>query len=244
MRTFFVGSILAAGVFAPVSAFADLLHDNFPPDATHPLGTYNETKFLSSEFNTQVEDTWVVDDAKFLTEFPVIIQELEWVGIRQTKVGSLNLTYTNAGYSIRTRTGSPGSFDFPLVAPNAQGAVNYTAQVLASLPNNMELYLGKLTLSDPIQLDPGEDFWFGIRLIGDASNFNLGRNFMVSAINQIGVDEGFHFNGWLPASAFPGFAGQKTDFAFRVYGVEIPEPSTLAVLLLGTLVLGTRLRRR
>lgn len=219
-------------------ASADLLHDNYPGN------TYNAAKYLSAEKNTQVSDSWVVDDATF--EQPVQVQQIEWIGYRQIKSGAKNLTYTNAEYSIRTRTGSPGSFNFPLVSAGAQGSATYTTESLGLFQNDTyELYSGKITLPNAIELAANEPFWFGVRLIGDAANQFLGRNFLVSAQSQIGVDQGFAYNvegwnGWIPVSPLPNFP-DKTDFAFRVYGVVIPEPSSLLALLVMTgLVLAGR----
>lgn len=226
-RTFAIGSVFAlAGI-----ASADLLHDNYPANS------YNSTKYLSAEKNTQVSDSWVVDDATFASE--VRVEALEWIGYRQIKSGSKNLTYGQAEYSIRTRTGSPGSYNFTLVAGASQATASYTTTSLGLFQNGTyELYSGTLTLPVPIDLAEDEPYWFGIRLVGDASNQFLGRNFLVAANSQIGIDEGFTYNaegwnGWLPASSMPNFP-EKTDFAFRVHGVVIPEPSSLMALLVMT----------
>jgi hypothetical protein len=230
---FLAGIVILSGI-----ASGDLLHDNYPGDS------YNSAKYMSAEKNTQIADSWVVDDATFAS--PVELQEIEWIGYRQVKSGSKTLTYSQAEYSIRTRTGTPGAHDFPLIPGAAQGEGSYTSTSLGLFQNETyELYSGKMVLPTPIALDPDEPFWFGVRLIGDASNQFLGRNFLVSAENQIGLDQGFAFNsegwaGWIAVNTLPNFP-QPTDFAFRLHGIVIPEPSSLILMLVAA---GLTLARR
>lgn len=202
---------------------ADLLWDNY----AIPNGWDGETG-LSSERDTLISDTWVIDDAVF--EQPVIIEELQWLGFRDAE------PFAAADFIIMDN-------EFQVIAEVHDAP--FTANDLGRQLGRFELYEGSVVLAEPVELGPGQ-YFIGTRMVGEF----LGRNFAATsgtgAQNVKGLSEAyfkgvpFGFDEWTPVNEVLT-SGEPSDFAFRVNGTIVPEPASLILLAFGA---AATLRRR
>jgi len=228
---------LSAGSF--VYADEVVLWDNYPGDVLQNAA-YN----MSSERNTQVvESTWIVDDVDLLQVEPgfdpglATLTRLQWVGARQ-----VGFSYSLADVVILGSEGD-GPADVKYLAED----LSYTFTDYDPDPNpdpDTQTYCGELTFPEPISVaDLGlsdSHFYIGVRLVGDG--YQQGRNYFVtSSIDETvrgrtqGYAKGTVFGApdWTPASeVWYGYSvPDNFEFAFRLWAV--PEPGSLALLLVG-----------
>jgi hypothetical protein len=225
------------------SARADeLIWDNYPGDVLEDA-TYN----MSSERNTQViESTWIVDDVDILqspfagTDPSLIwITRLEWVGARDPDFDP----YPTADVILLDTNLDDGT---AVVLSD----LSYTFTDYDPDPNpdpDTQTYTGVIEFDPPIAI-PGEHFYIGARLVG--GGWFEGRNHAVTSsidADIFGRTEGhikatvFGAPDWRPASEVwygAPVPSSNFEFAFRVYG--IPEPASLALLVVGSLLLVRR----
>ena len=217
--------VLTVSVCLGPLASADLLWDNY----AIPNG-WDGVTGLSSERDTLISDTWVVDDAIF--EQNVIVQEIQWIGFRDDK------PLVAADWIIMDT-------DFVVIA-EMQDA-EFTRNDLGRQLGRFELYEGSLTLpeGEGVQLEPGR-YFIGTRLVGEF----LGRNFAATSATGAGNIFGesqayfkgvaFGFDDWTPVNEVLS-SGEPSDFAYRIIGTIVPEPASLILLVLGA---AAALRRR
>ena len=208
--------ILTVSVCLCPLASADLLWDNY---AATPTGWDGATG-LSSERDTLISDTWVVDDALFETN--VILEEIQWIGFRDDK------PLVAADWIIMDT-------DFNVLF-DMNGA-EFTRNDLGEQLGRFELYEGSLMLPEGkgVRLEPGR-YFIGVRLVGEF----LGRNFAATSATGAGNTFGesqayfkgrpFGFDDWTPVEEVLS-SGEPSDFAYRIIG--IPEPASLILLALG-----------
>lgn len=228
-------------VAAPPLSADELLWDNYPGDVLQ-----NAAFNMSSERNTQiVEATWVVDDVDFeqLPDWDPSFAELtrlEWVGARNP-----DFTYSTADVILLTREGDDWNTVYEL------WDLDYTFTDIDTDPDlgpDTQAYVAELAFDPPLAASElGQHFYIGVRLVGDG--YLQGRNhFVTSSIDTTlrGLTEGytkaavFGAPDWRPASEvwYGGPNPQSNfEFAFRVYA--IPEPASLALLVVGSLLLAT-----
>jgi hypothetical protein len=230
---------------AATSAYADeLVWDNYPGDLLQDV-TYN----MSSERNTQViERTWVVDDVDLLqTPFAEVdpdlirITGIEWVGARNP--GSDPYPFADV-IVLNTNLDNGTAVEY--------WDLSYTYTDYDPDPNpdpHTQTYVGVIVFDEPISI-PGEHFYIGARLVG--GGYFEGRNHSVtSSIDETirGRTEGqikaalFGAPDWRPASEVwygSDVPGSNFEFAFRLYGYAIPEPASLGLLVIGSLLLVRR----
>ncbi len=250
-RYLLTGALLL-GLVAAASADM-LLWDNYPGgiDALAQNGAVN----MSSERNTQVvESTWVIDD--FIIDnggggsptpdgIDTVLTRLDWVGARQlgTDYGTADVIFLDENFNTLLEL---TDLDYDIV------------QERDYLDPFARLYEGEITFGSPISMAMlGESHvYIGVRLVG--SGFLEGRNHIVaSSVDDTlygqteGYVQGAIFGApppaWRPASdVWYGVPDGSTpninfEFAFQVYGEQIPEPASLGLLLAGGLLV---LRRR
>jgi len=239
-------TLLVLVAASPVYADEVLIWDNYPGDVLENAA-YN----MSSERNTQVvEATWVVDDVDF-AQIPggdpdlTMLTRLEWIGAR-----GLGVTYSTADVILLNRSGD----DWNTVYESWDLVYTFTdIETDPDLGPDMQAYEAELTFGEAIPVSElGEHFYIGVRLVGDG--YFVGRNhFVTSSIDQAvwGRTEGyikadvFGAPDWTPASDVwygADVPGSNFDFAFRVYGYVIPEPASLGLLMIGSLLLAARKR--
>jgi hypothetical protein len=248
MRSKAVLTMVLLALFAGSSVHADevLLWDNYPGDVLQNAA-YN----MSSERNTQVvESTWIADDVDLLEADPgfdpgvAMITRLEWVGARQ-----VGFSYSLADVVILDAAGD-GPADVKFLAED----LSYTFTAYDPEPNpdpETQTYHGEITFDEPISVaDLGlsdNHLYIGVRLVGDG--YYEGRNYFVtSSIDGTlrgrtqGYAKGTVFGApdWTPASeVWYGYQHPDNfEFAFRLWAV--PEPASLALLLVGSLLLVRR----
>lgn len=218
-----LGMVLAGSAFA---GGTQLLWDNYltPPDG------YDGQNALSSDRNTQTQDSWVADDAVFGQI--VRVDEIRWVGYREINGGG---QYPAADVTVLDST-----FNTLLEFNDA----SYTDSVLDTvqiLGRTYQIYEGSVSLetfAGDREFDPGQ-YYFGTRLVGNT----LGQNFFATTGNgtlngqTIGFTRSpsFFQNNWTPVSQVYGIEF-NTDFAFQVRGVIVPEPAAIAMLGAGALL--------
>lgn len=218
------GWLASAAVAGPIS----LLWDNYLSDAPG----HDARNALSSERRTLVQDSFVVDDAIFSQ--PVRVDEIRWIAYRQ--VGAM-IQYNTADLIVLDE-----NFNSVLSLTDAA----YTATPLGT-QLGLELYEGRADLSSfagSRELAAGR-YFVGSRLVG---NF-LGRNFAATtgdgAMNGLSFgytrSPSFASNNWTSVTGIIGIG--STEFAYQVYGAIVPEPASLALLLVGGAAL-MRARRR
>ena len=236
------------------SAYADefVLWDNYPGDVLQ-YATVN----MTSERNTEVvEPTWIVDDVDFGVGLSdpadYAITRLEWIGARDPghAYGTADVIMFNDFPDLSDHGGYSVEFEGADLA--------YTFEDLDPDPNpdpDTTTYKGSMTFDTPLSLSDlglGPHFYVGVRLVG--SGYLQGRNHMVTAsVDQTlqGQTEGYNWAPsfgapyWRPASDVwfgvpDGTTDENFEFAFRIYG--IPEPTSLGLLLIGSILLLVRRR--
>lgn len=228
MRRFSCIALFLLGSFTAAQADgALLLWDNYQG----PVG-YDHISARSSERNTIVTDSWTADDAIFSAQdypFGVSIQEIKWIGMRDPFANYMSADFIilDDGFNVISEVA-----DLP-----------YTVNVLGS-DFGLQTYEGSIAVPDVV-LTPGR-YYFAARL----SNGFLGQNFVATTGQgniqgvTVGAFQSYWFGypgqpGWVLVSEIP--SATVSDFAYRIYGVPVPEPASLATLLIGGLAL---LRKR
>lgn len=233
-RAIFLSTVLAASGWCG-SAQAEilpLLWDNYATG-------YNPNYYWSSERDSVVNDSWVVDDAVF--DGNVEIQGIDWVGLYNP-----SFSYT-AEFTVLQYIGGASVFETVV----ATTEVPVSIENLGTVVNGFQLFRGTIDVTDfalPFNAATGGQYFFGTRLVSQG-NPAAGRSFIVNS--TYGADirglSGAYAHGaqttgtggWLPFQQIAGW-NIAADFAFRVYGV--PEPSGLILIGLGAL--SALLRRR
>ena len=234
---------LRAALFALVAASCayggELLWDNYP------AGLQDPTISMSSERNTQIiESTWVVDDVDLDEVLPgvdpsmITLTRLEWVGARHP-----GFAYSAADVIVLDS-------DLNDLTADEYLDLSYSFTDFDPDPNpdpDAQTYRGEITFGQPIAV-PGAHFYIGVRLVGDG--FFEGRNhFVTSSVDSTlrGQTEGyikgavFGALDWTPASdVWHGIPtpDDNFEFAFRLWAV--PEPASVGLLLVGTVLLARR----
>lgn len=192
--------------------------------------------------------SWVVDDA--VLGAGARIDAIDWLGSAQPLVAPLG--YDRADFAVFTRQDlGGGNFAFTQIG----GALNVPVgsfENIGSAPNGDLLYKQRLLVPGGFTVPTDGSYWFGVRLVGNDANQGQGANGFVSradGVNPLGAPEGgFVRNPLLfplppefrPVSRLPVFNDTPVDFAFRL--VNIPEPATCMLLILGGLIGMTRWR--
>lgn len=221
MRITYVIVLTVSVCLCPLAS-ADLLWNNY---AMTPTG-WDGVTGLSSERDTLISDTWVVDDAIF--EQPVIVQEIQWLGFRDAD------PLVAADYIIMDN-------QFQVIAEVHDAP--FSANDLGMQLGRYELYEGTLTVAGGVELAPGQ-YFIGTRLVGQF----LGRNFAATSVtgDHLGQSEAyfkgvpFGFDDWTQVNQVL-ISGEPSDFAYRINGTIIPEPASLMLLAFGA---AATLRRR
>jgi len=183
-------------------ASADLLWDN---------GEWDRAKAISAERNTEVSESWLVDDL-LLTD-AVEVQSVQWLAMHST------------GFD-------PTSVDVILLSSDLESIIELSDLEYQSHPEGefMGLEVERITINDfVINLDPGR-YFIGVRFVGDGT----GRAHAALQRPIHGVSESyfrseyFGLPDWVPVSEL-GLG--PLDAVFKVYGDIIPAPATLALAL-------------
>ena len=216
--------VLAVAIGLTPLASADLLWDNYAiPDGLDRVSGF------SSERATLISDSWVVHDAVF--ETPVIVEQIQWIGLQ----GEEGTGFTGADYIIMD-----SEFNVVVEVSN----VAFDANLSGDQFFGWDVYEGTVQV-EPVALDAGQ-YYFGARLV----NSHLGRNFAATSFSGADLIRGdteayirsvpFGIDDWTPASQVVS-SGIVSDFAYRIDGTVIPEPTSLILLLIGA---AATLRRR
>ena len=196
-----------------VMASGDIIWDNYKG----PNG-YDARTWLSSERNTIIADSWAVDDAVF--EQPVRVEAIKWIVLRSPDVQSWKSDFIILDSSL-------GQQALMLDAPGL------VISELGAGPAGNLIYEATLPIPN-IELPAGR-YFLGGRLVDDF----LGRNYLATAGNgeisgqSMGMfrSVAFGFDNWTPDIQVLTIGA--SDFAFRIEGEVIPEPSTLVLLVVG-----------
>lgn len=268
--------VLVGLTAAPLyAAGVDFVWDNFPVTQDFPAG-YNVTDRFTSERDTQhstglTAASWTVDDFHIPLglqgdgngDGQVVLSSIEWVGVREL-FDRPGFGYDRLDYAILTRTFDPlnGTYDFqPLEYGNGQQAVFLNQQVgadwqieeeLGSVPNFPTLFAFRGSVTVPsIPLEPGTDYWVGVRLVGNDVNGDggtAGRHFVASGSgNPDSVDTAFVHDPPRGGDPWQRITNPVTHenyhAAYRLGMTVVPEPATALLLMLGGLMLAGRTRR-
>jgi hypothetical protein len=215
-------SIIAFIVLACSSASADLLWNNYLTN-----DSIDERTGLSSERETIIPDSWVVDDAVFID--PVEVESVSWFGAREP-----GAVYPAADLIVMDA-------QFNVVAEYAD--VVPTLVDMGDIFSGLTLYEAKITLPEELSLDPGQ-YYVGTRLVGET----LGRNYALTTGNGTlnGQTEAYFRSetfgepDWVPVSWVLSVG--QSDFAFQVDGTVVPEPASIVLLASGVLLVVLRRR--
>ena len=204
-------SALLALAGAAVGARADLLWDNGGWDR---LGNY------SSERNTLIPESWVVDD--FTVNEPIVLREYRWYCAVTTDLNAVGSDLIVLDDSLE-----PVAELFDLA---------YSRRYDGEYLNSLDVY--EVTLAGLfLQLAPGH-YYIGGRLVGDG----VGRHVAGLQRQVYGETEPYfrsdHFGhpDWTPL----GQIYASRDASFKVYGDIVPAPATLALAALAPLSLRRR----
>lgn len=210
---------LIAGLLAATPLAADVIWDNYP-------NGYNHAVWHSSERNTVVNNSWMIDD--FTLEVSEEIAGVQWVGAH-----SLDTPFSGADLLILDD-------DFQLVTELTN--VEYTVQQL-EIFQSKQIFEGTINFDEALVLPAGK-YYLGTRLVGAAG---VGRAYTVVAGDGPRGDGSalfrsplFGIMNWTHTEDIPLGSGTAYDNAFRLLGV-VPEPATLALLAISGVA---ALRRR
>lgn len=203
------------------AAQADLLVDNYLSE-----DDYDHRTALSAERNTIISDSWTVDDGAF--EASVVVQKIRWIGAREA-----GEEYPKADFILLDD-------DFNIVQEIMD--VEYTLTERGEDFGGLLVYEGEITL-EGIELAPGH-YYFGARLVGTDG---LGRNFLTTTGDgQLQGSMGYFrsiplgFPDWTSVDEVLSIGA--SDFAFQIEGEVVPEPTSLALVGFGALMMGLRRR--
>jgi hypothetical protein len=238
-----------------------ILQDNYLGNPTEPgwAFPYDGVAAQSSERRTIVSESWAGDDIVVPVGIEYKIQRLSWIGVLLTGPGAVWETVDviilpRNPVEERGRPIAPGTMpvaEFTNIPMDefAQRTGESGGETLWGLP----VYEGSVTV--PEVTLPAGHYYFAVRVVGN----NRGQHFMLTTGG--GVDFGAGEMGVMQSSFFfqpewidivdylkipdPDDPSKRipyaTDFAYRVYGEVVPEPASIALLMLGAVVL--RLRR-
>lgn len=223
----FVGLLSATAVAGTSSA---LLWDNYLSPAPGNDGVTG----LSSERNTLVQQSWVVDD--FVVNDLTRIDEVRWIGYRES---GANISYSAADVLIMDE-----NFNEVFSASDVSYATTDLGDAFG-----LDVYEGMVVLNNgnpalgDETLNPGR-YFVGTRLVGNT----LGQNYVATTGNgalnggsyAFYQSESFAVNEWRSVNNEPAVG--DSEFAYRIYGTVIPEPASLILLSAGALMMVRRPR--
>lgn len=216
--------LLVAGA---LDARADLLlWDNFLTPRPADDGGVDRHSYFTCERDATIEDSWVVDDARF--NVPVVLDAIKWAGGRLPAY-----PYTVEVMVLKEEDNTLAEWPgFPL------GLSSYQVTGTFGTFYGYQVYNGYVELP-PTSLPAGH-YYFGVRLVSIPPGEGDGRN--VALTTGFGTINGdsmgfvrvppFGYPDWIPVDQFPGET--PTDFAFQLYG--IPEPASVPLLALGPIL--------
>ncbi len=218
---------------ASAETIGDLLFDNYLPNGS---GGWDGVSFFSSELTAAVATgddpepgSWAADDAVFAEQ--VIVQEIEWLGLFKT------------GYEYVAEV---LIMDDEFVEVAQFEGLDFEAIETGETFFGLQRYDGSVELPDDgLVLDAGH-YYVAVRLENRTAGGALGggRNVMLGTstgdpnapTNPAGLTEGavkipaFGYDDWTLISD----TGQDpVDYAYRIYGEVVPEPSALFLILSG-----------
>ncbi|MCC7390471.1 MAG: hypothetical protein IT431_17090 [Phycisphaerales bacterium] len=191
------------------------------PDLLWDNGEWDGAKAISSERDTWVTESWVVDD--FMVADGAVVRELEWLalwypGFEPVATDVILLTA-----------------DFEPVAELFD--LGFASEFEGTAFGDIEVY--RLTISGlSLHIESGR-YYIGARFVGDGE----GRGFAAGQYPISGESEAYfrsaHFGepDWVPVSEL---GVSPLDTVFKVYGDIIPAPPTLALTALAPLAFRRR----
>ena len=194
-------AILAALALSATASHAlpDLLWDN---------GEWDRAKAVSSERNTLVPDSWIVDD--FFVADAVAVRDIEWLSVRSAgfdPIGADLLILTSAFAPVTEMTDLPYASEF------------------VDMYQGLEVH--RLLLHDlGVHLDPGR-YYIGVRSVGngDFRAFSALQDSIHGATEAFFRSEHFGYPDWVSTGEVVG----PRDAVFRVFGDIVPAPATLVL---------------
>jgi hypothetical protein len=192
---------------------------------------YDGVSAHTTERNTLVTESWTVDDAVFATT--VIVQQIQWIGER-----TAGTTFTAADFIILDE-----NFNVVREEWNVPFTDTSLAEVVSSI-GTLEVYEGSVDIPN-VELPAGH-YYLGTRLVGSY----YGQNFVATTGNGnfLGLTVGafqsdfFGVHDWVLVDQLSSTT-TVSDYAYRIQGIVVPEPATIATLLIGGLMLAWRRRR-
>jgi hypothetical protein len=209
-----------------------------PPGSVWYNGDFNGVNGLANEENTTISQAAVYDD--------FIVPAGGWTlaGVFSDNLASTVITA--ADWEIRTGLSegnagtlvASGTTNSPVVTPTGRSGFGYTEYMVEV--TGLNLFLPALP--------SGQFYWLNVTPIGDGTG--LSYNSTTSGANCIstpcGNDQNAFFNSTYFGYYFTSTSNvdQPYDYSMGVMGIEIPEPTTVALLACGLGILLTAARRR
>jgi hypothetical protein len=196
-------------IFATLALAATASHAQ--PGLLWDNGDWDGLGNTSSERNTLVTESWVVDD--IILDDPVVLRGFSWVCAM-----SPGLEPVASDFIVLTEDLDPLTEMFDLGYTRVFGGVVY---------GDYEIY--EVTLSGlAIDLEPGH-YYIGGRIVGDGAgrSVSLLQGAVYGQTAPFFRSEYFGYPDWVPL----GDIYFERDAVFKVYGDIIPAPATLALAL-------------
>lgn len=253
MRLICISALLCC--VAAASADAILLQDNYlskPGDGSWMM-PYDGVSANTSERNTMVTASWTGDDLFVPAGSEYQVSRIDWIGLVLNGPGGQWL-----GADVVIYPANPDHEGAP-IAPGTLPVAQFTNLPMDTFAPRetdgtpetlfgMPVYEGQVSF-ESVTLPAGR-YYYAVRVVGNGR----GRHYIATTGN--GEDFGAGHMGITQSSMFftpewtdistvldmPSKPNYATDFAYRVWGSVIPEPASLALVLLG-LPLMLRLRR-
>jgi hypothetical protein len=209
-----------------------------PPGSVWYNGDFNGVNGLANEENTLITQAAVYDN--------FIVPAGGWTlaGVFSDNLASTVIT--GADWEIRTGVSegnggtlvASGSTSSPIVTPTGRSGFGYTEYTVEV--TGLNLFLPTLP--------SGQFYWLNVTPVGDGTGRSF--NSTTSGANAIGQPRGNDQNAFFNSTFFganftsTSNEGQPYDYSMGVIGMEVPEPTTVALLTCGVGALLIALRRR
>jgi hypothetical protein len=229
-------ALAAVLMWGGLAANAELLLSNIPAGFTPQGNTYygSSVRYAlgpGNYYSTWLAEDFIIDSEQFA--YGVDVEAIRWLGQVDTAVG-----YT-AELAILQWT--PNG----LVEVYAESGLSPS---LSQFAGKAMVFWGDVALAEPFRMQAGAHYYVGVRLAtegygGSHGIASVGNTHLAhSETSAVVKAESFGLTQWTQLDNAPFNWSTNTEYAIELYGKEVPEPSSLILLLSAPLLYALRRR--